>query len=223
MCVKRIQETQQGEKIPWWWVTSYWAICYSSASEIWACIAAIWASPGFTHLPISCIKFPVQKDTGWWDFVRSTLPRQACLWYCLLKLKKSVEIATWGSWMRCIMMTLIKQPPVICSDISLFSFWDSNMDLCLQEKKALLLSQLQEGTLAKAEAQKAAQEIRSLQKQADTEEKENFAIQEEIEALKVNVLHFLYCLQKSRLDLPSTLHYRNCGTDVLCIWQSRDQ
>ena len=60
------------------------------------------------------------------------------------------------------------------------------------------MSQLQEGTLAKAEAQKAAQEIRSLQKQADTEEKGNFAIQEEIEALKVE---FCYILPFSVLAL----------------------
>lgn len=48
-----------------------------------------------------------------------------------------------------------------------------------------MVSQLQEATLTKSEAQKAVQEIRALQKLADTEESNNSTLRNQLERCKV--------------------------------------
>ena len=51
----------------------------------------------------------------------------------------------------------------------------------MKDKKALMVSQLQEDTLTKSEAQKAVQEIRALQNLADADEHNNSVLKNQLQ------------------------------------------
>ena len=57
---------------------------------------------------------------------------------------------------------------------------------CLQEKKAEMLRKLEEATLAERGSQKLAQEIKMLQKEADTGEEANAGLLTDLNALKAS-------------------------------------
>ena len=90
---------------------------------------------------------------------------------------------------------------------------------CLQEKKAEMLRKLEEATLAERGSQKLAQEIKMLQKEADTVEEANAGLLTDLNALKASSKYLLestaslFCYSNTPLRLACQYRKeRKCAT-----------